>query len=71
MVAENMEIEKVQIEAGRIAIGAKQGTSYKTILKMTNWKSLAARRKCTKFNSLYKIINNPCSLINHYSPDVS
>ncbi len=65
MVAEYMEIEKVQIEAGRIAIGAKQGTNYERILKMTNWKSLAARRKCTKLNSLYKIINNPPSLMNH------
>ena len=56
--AEKSELEKIQHEAARIAIGATKLISISNLMKETGWESLQERRRKHKLVLFYKMKNN-------------
>jgi hypothetical protein len=54
---EKQSLENIQIEASRIATGAKRGTSHAFLYNETKWEPLQERRNRQKLNMMYKIVN--------------
>ena len=54
---EKEEIEKIQIEAGRIVTGATKSCSSAKILHETGWETLETRRRKHRLTTFYKMIN--------------
>ena len=54
---EKNELDKIQNEAGRIAIGATKLISLNALYKETNWETLSHRRETHKVTLFYKMIN--------------
>ena len=54
---EKNELDKIQHEAGRIAIGATKLISLNALYKETNWETLSQRRETHKVTLFYKVIN--------------
>ena len=52
---EKDEIEKIQIEAGRIVTGATKSCSASKILEETGWESLETRRRKHRLTTFYKM----------------
>ena len=55
---EKDEIEKVQIEAGRIVTGATKSCSIQKILEETKWDTLAFRRYKHRLTTFFKMTRN-------------
>ena len=53
---EKEEIEKIQIEAGRIVTGATRSCSANKILEETGWESLETRRRKHRLTTFYKMV---------------
>ena len=54
---EEDELEKIQIEAARIVIGATKLVSHDNLYRETCWETLNSRRKQNKLTLYYKMIN--------------
>ena len=67
---EKEEIEKIQIEAGRIVTGATKSCSSSKLLAETGWETLECRRKKHRLTTFYKMINktSPSYLYNLVPP---
>ena len=55
--SENQELEKIQIEADRIPIGATKLVSIAALYRETRWDSLDERRRKHKLTLFYKMTN--------------
>ena len=54
---EKFEIDKIQIEAGRIVTGATKSCPKSNILEETGWDSLETRRYKRRMLTFYKMVN--------------
>ena len=63
---EKEKLENVQLQAARVVLGLKRGTSHKFIYQETQWETLQARRDRAKLVMIFKMKNNvsPESLSN-------
>ena len=52
---EATNLEKVQIAAARVVVGAKRGTSHRLLYSETRWETLEERRKKQRLKMLFKI----------------
>jgi hypothetical protein len=48
----------IELEASRIVLGAKKGTSHKLLYDATQWEELQRRRDRLKLGMMFKITNN-------------
>ena len=55
---EKENVEKIQIEAGRVVTGATKSCSRAKILQETGWDSLEKRRYKHRMVTFYKMVNN-------------
>jgi hypothetical protein len=55
---EKAKLEGIQLEAARITLGAKKGTSHELLYKAVQWDTLQERRDRQKLATMYKILNN-------------
>jgi hypothetical protein len=53
---DSSRIENVQLEAARIATGAKRGTSHTALYNETGWAPLAQRRQLHKLKKMHQVI---------------
>jgi hypothetical protein len=56
-IAKGKTLENVQLEAARLVLGAKRGTSHEAIYLELGWQTLANRRYCHKMVKMYSIVN--------------
>ena len=56
--ADSDRLEKVQLEAARIATGTKKGTSCELLYSELGWPTLQERRKIYKLQKMYMLANN-------------
>jgi hypothetical protein len=57
-IEEKTKLEDVQLEAARIALGAKKGTSHEQLYNAIKWETLQDRRDKLKLATMYKVLNN-------------
>ena len=55
---EKNDLEKIQLEAARIATGATKLVSIENLYDETGWEKLETRRKNHKLTLFYKMFNN-------------
>ena len=61
------KMDSMQLEAARLVLGAKRGTSHKAIYHELGWLSLSNRRFIHKLSKTYSIVNN---LVPKYLHDI-
>ena len=59
---EKVQLEEIQLEASRIVLGAKRGTSHAGLYEATGWEPLQDRRDRQKLHMMYKTLNSESTL---------